>query len=356
MGLLDHLRSHAATIGIELVGCALAWGLLRLMGLPQAEAGLVVLILLFFMGVALVVDWVLERGFLQEVEDIATSGRDSLALASELRDPPSREGHLVWRAMSGVVSEAHRRIGELRVREDDYREYVETWVHEIKTPLAAIDLMLDNMSGVNTHPLRRELDQVGGYVEQSLYYARSSAVEKDFVVRPLELETEVRNAVKQRAAELIGAGVAPDLSGMAGVDLHVMADPKWVSFILGQLIDNAVHYRWEGPDRSPRIAFSARLSSGEGDDASRVLLDVRDNGCGIPASDIGRIFDKGFTGENGRLHKKSTGLGLYLVKAMCDKMGMGIVATSLPGSWTCFTLSFPDAGSSEMVREAGPVG
>lgn len=358
MGFVDHLQSHAAGIAIELLGCVLVRGLLALMGLSGAEANLVFLLVVFFLALGQVTDWLFHRELLSSLGDVATSGRDALAVSSELRDPSSREGHLVWLAFGAVTSEAQRRIRELRVREDDYRDYVETWVHEIKTPLAAMDLMLDNLSGVNTHPLRRELDQVGGYVEQSLYYARSSAVEKDFLVRPCDLATEVRDAVRSRAAELIGAGMSLDLEGVEDAGYQVMADHKWVGFILGQLIDNAIHYRreGEGPGFVPCIRFSARASSDGGDGGQRVLLDVRDNGCGIPASDIGRVFDKGFTGENGRVHKKSTGIGLYLVKTMCDQMGIGIVATSLPGSWTCFTLSLPNVESSAMLREAGPVG
>lgn len=355
MGFLEYLRSRVHAIVIELVGYALVRGLLGLMGLPGPEANLAVVLMLFFTFLALLVDWLVGRDFLSEMDDVASSGRDALALASELRDPPHREGHLLWRAMSAVTREAQRRIGELRVREEDYRDYVETWVHEIKTPLAAVDLMLDNLSGINSHPLRREIDQVGGYVEQALYYARSTAVENDFSVRPCELQAMVRDAVKSRAAELIGAGVTPDLSGIPAEGCRAMADQKWVTFMLGQLIDNAVHYRREDPQVPSTVTFVAHLPQDGGEEGERVLLDVRDNGCGIPASDIGRVFDKGFTGENGRLHKKSTGIGLYLVKTMCDRMGMGVMATSLPGSWTCITLSFPRADASEMLREAGPL-
>lgn len=355
MGFAAYLRSHVHLILVEAVTCLLVWGVLGLMGLPAAEGCLAFVLLTCGLGLALLVDWLLAREFLSDVADLGAAGEEALLVASELRDPGSPAGHLVWQAVDAVTLEAQRRIGELRTREGDYHHYVEAWVHEIKTPLAALDLMLDNLQGVSTHPLHRELDKVSAYVEQALYYARSSAVEKDFAVRPCDLREPVRAAVRSRASELIGCSVSVDLSGLEGRDCRVMADQKWVTFILGQLVENAVHYRVEDEGRSCRISFSARERRAR-DGRREVLLDVRDNGRGIPASDISRVFDKGFTGENGRTYRKSTGLGLYLVRTMCDKMGVGIVATSLPGSWTCFTLAFPSAGPTTALREVGPLG
>lgn len=356
MSLWAFLRGRSPE-GLLLLACALLiTGLLCLMGLPTADAYLVLALLLVAAMAAWLLEWARTRRFFDDLRDIAAAKGDALALAAELARPDHTEGILVWDALRAVLQDANSRIGAVRVREADYRDYIETWVHEVKTPLAAADLMLDNMVGVNTNPMRRELDQVNAYVEQALFYARSTDVEKDFLARVCDLRKIVADSIKSRASNLIGCGMTPDLSGMGEGPVEVVADPKWVTFILGQLIDNALRYRADQAVRHPRISFSVRTREGV-TEASQptVLLDVRDNGLGISAADIGRVFERGFTGENGRRRKKSTGIGLYLVRTLCDKMGLEVAVTSLPGEWTCFTIAFPSAGGYSVEREAGPV-
>lgn len=356
MSLRAFLRGYGPEGLLLLTSALVVCGLLRLMGLPVPETLLVLVLLLAAVLFAAAVAWLRSRRLLDRLADIVAGRGDALAIASDLGVAEHAEGNLVVRALGAVVADANARIGELRVREADYRDYVETWVHEAKTPLAAADLMLDNMAGVNTHPLRRELDQLNSYVEQALFYARSTDVENDFLARECDVRTMVADAIKSRASQLIGCGMAPDLTGLAEGPHEVVCDPKWVVFILGQLIDNAVRYRSDEPSRHPRISFSTRWEPvAEGVGARRVLLDVRDNGIGVPAADIGRLFDRGFTGENGRCRQRSTGLGLYLVRMLCDKMGLAVTVTSLPGEWTCFTLAFPSAGEYRTETEAGPV-
>lgn len=355
MSFSGYVRSRWTQLLVTCASAAGGWGLLRLMGLAVSEATLVLVLALVTGGCVLLLGWFRERPLLQGLASVAASEDDALSLAAELRQPNYPEGEMVWEAVGELVKQANGRVGELRVREADYRDYVETWVHEIKTPLAAADLMLENLEGVNTNPLRRELDQVNDYVEQALYYARSTAVDRDFSVRTADLSEMVRDAVKSRAAQLIGSGVMPDLEPLEQGPREVLCDPKWVTFILGQLIDNAVRYHADASQRQPRIRFSTREASrSEASQESWVLLDVRDNGIGIPQSDIGHVFEKGFTGVNGRTHKKSTGIGLYLVKTLCEKMGLGVVATSVEGEWSCFTLAFPSEEVSIIEAEAGP--
>lgn len=356
MSLWAFLKGRGPEGLLILCCCLLVTGLLCLMGLPTADAYLILFLLLVCAATAWIVEWARMRRFLGDLNDVASATGDALALASQLERPDFPEGILVWRALRAVGHDANARIGEVRVRDDGYRDYIETWVHEVKTPLAAADLMLDNMVGVNTNPMRRELDQVNAYIEQALFYARSTDVEKDFLARVCDLKKIVADAVKSRASNLIGCGVSPDLSGLGGGSLEVVCDPKWVTFILGQLIDNALRYRADADERKPRISFSVRRRQELGE-AGRadLLLDVRDNGIGIPAADIGRVFERGFTGENGRNRKKSTGIGLYLVRTLCDKMGLGVAVTSLPGEWTCFTIAFPSASDLQVELEEGPV-
>ena len=206
---------------------------------------------------------------------------------------------------------------------------MEAWVHEVKTPIAAGRLALENAPGPLADSLEEALFQIEGYVEQALYYARSGAVERDYLVRPVPLREAAANAVKRFARPLIAAGFSIDLEGL---DAVAYADSKWVEFMLGQLIANAVKYR--GP--SPRLTFTQRVEE------QAVVLTVADNGKGIPAADLPRVWEKGFTGENGRaLATRSTGLGLYLCKKLCGRLGVGLSIRSAVGEGTAVSFTFP---------------
>ena len=351
MSVWAYLRGHVLAVAIALLTVGLLWPMLRLVGLGGELVTLIVLcvaLALLAMGIA---NYLHTRAWCRRFAEVARAGGDAPELALSMEEPDAPEAQVVFEALQAVATEANARVSDSRLREREHREFVETWVHEVKTPLAAIDLMLENLDDARLAPLARELDRVGSLVEQALYFARSSSVESDYLVRTCTLEALVRGAVKSRAHALVGAHVAV---GMEGLDRTVFADHKWMQFVLGQLIDNAVRYRRDPVDPAacdaetpggaaadgPRIDFSARvLDEGRADE--RVVLSVRDNGCGISAADIGRVFDKGFTGSNGRVYAKSTGIGLYLVRSLCEKMGLSVSASSVEGEWTCFEIVFP---------------
>lgn len=215
--------------------------------------------------------------------------------------------------------------GEKR-EQAEYKEYIEQWIHEIKTPITAMKLICENHRADFSKDLLVELEQTNRYIEQALYYARSEHPEKDYLVREIRLFDVVHQANAENRYLLRRYDVRIALSE---TDDSVYSDEKWVCFILNQLIVNAVQYRTE----SPVIRFYAEQSRNE------VSLCIADNGIGIINSDLPRIFEKGFTGKNGRsASQASTGIGLYLCKRLCDKLEIGLTAIS--NDETVFKLSF----------------
>lgn len=234
---------------------------------------------------------------------------------------------------------ARERLDAVTTSALEHREYIESWVHEIKTPIAAAYLALENAPSAGANQVASQLDRVGFYVDQALFFARSSSVERDYFISRLNVREVVSAAVRERRRSLIDAHMSIDMSGIDD-GICVLSDEKWLIFMLGQLIDNAVKYRVSDADAQPVLSFSATY---EGEGVGRtVVLTVADNGCGISAADMPRIFDKGFTGENGRVRsEKATGLGLYLVAKLAAKMGLGIRANSQPGEGATFSFVFP---------------
>lgn len=225
------------------------------------------------------------------------------------------------RAMLGAVSDAE-------AAQRDYREYVEDWVHEIKSPITAAQLICRSADADIRRKLTRELGQIEGHVERALFYARAESPEKDFLIHRASLAEVVAQAVERHRALLIQGGVRVETEGL---DREVYTDDKWAGFLLGQLLQNAVRYRGE----APVITLSAR------DLGRQVQLTVQDNGIGIPAHELPRICERGFTGSNGRARGGSTGMGLYLCRRIAGFLQIDLRFQSEVGAGTAVILTFP---------------
>ena len=257
-------------------------------------------------------------------------GLDKKYLIHEMLKKPSfLDGQIMFDALCEANKSMCENVAEYKRTADDFREFIEMWVHEIKLPVASLQLMAHNHSGELGEKFQEQLRRIDGYTDQVLYYARSENAEKDYIIKETPLRRTVANvALKNReSAQLCGASIETE-----GLDLSVMTDGKWLEFMLGQLMANSLKYTVEG--REPVIHISAEELT------DRVLLRFRDNGTGIPEADLPRIFDKSFTGENGRSYAKSTGMGLYIVKSLCERLGHSITASSVKGEYTEFTIAF----------------
>ena len=338
MGFCAYLADRLAPLAVGAVALAFCALVMTVYGLDAAAVAFVCGVLALAAVTALVLDWLHRRTFYQRLED-ALSSLDETYLATELIERPAfLEGQLFYDALDRESKAMRDRIASARRRQREYREYVETWVHEVKTPIAAARLVARNNPSPATESMDAELDQIEGYVEQALYYSRGTSLDRDFQIRQVVLADVVRDALRHKARTLIGAHVAPELGEL---DLTVRADPKWLSFVIGQVLVNSAKYRGEkdGPGRV-RIWAERRET---GLDAWETVLAIADDGVGIPAADVGRVFDKGFTGENGRRFARSTGMGLYLVRELCEKMGVHAWLESEEGVGTTVLLAFPDS-------------
>lgn len=248
-------------------------------------------------------------------------------LISEVMELPEQaEDQVYYRLLKMAEKSMLEQIGEIRRERQEYKEYIEQWIHEIKTPITAMKLLCENHRTDWTKELLLELEKTNRFTEQALYYARSEHTEKDYSVREMALAEVVHQAIADNKYLLLQSGVHLEVEDIQDT---VYSDEKWVRFILNQLIANAVKYR----GKQPLLRFSARRQQ------DQVVLVVKDNGIGISPADLPRIFEKGFTGQNGRIVQQSTGIGLFLCKRLCDKLGIGISASSV-GKGTTISLSF----------------
>jgi signal transduction histidine kinase len=328
MTLREFLSDRLDRILIQAVCAAVAAFFLRATGTQSGVLAILLLALLLVFAAAQLSDFLRQRARLRELEAIL-EGLDQKYLFAECVPTPRSlyERRLfeltrrAGRSMTGAVSDA-------RAAQREYREYVEGWVHEIKTPITAARLICQKLDGDTRRRLICELDQVQAHVERALFYARAESPERDCVIRQTQLSQLVAQAVGEHRALLIQSGVRVETDGL---DRSVYTDGKWAAFILGQLLQNAARYR--GPE--PVVTISARPLG------RQVQLTVADNGLGIPAQELPRVFDRGFTGSNGRARGGSTGIGLYLCKKLAVFLELGLEVTSEEGRGTTVTLTFP---------------
>lgn len=207
-----------------------------------------------------------------------------------------------------------------RLTLEDRMDYYTTWVHQIKTPIASMRLALEKEDTALSRQLREDLFRVEQYVEMVLTYQRLDSESTDYVFRECDLDTVIRGSLRKFASQFIGRGIRLCYEPCTG---SVVTDEKWLSFVLEQVLSNALKYTREG---------SITVSFRDG------ILEIRDTGIGIAPEDLPRIFEKGYTGFNGRTDKKASGLGLYLCRRICDGLGHGITVASQPGKGTAVHL------------------
>lgn len=222
-----------------------------------------------------------------------------------------------------LYEELEKLTQENRQKNTDMVDYYSMWVHQIKTPIAAMNFLLDNEE-VDQKILQQELFKIERYVEMVLTYIRLDSISSDYVITKINLDEVVKDSVKKYATIFINKKIKLNY---VSHETMVISDKKWLSFAFEQILGNSVKYSSTGGE----ITIETYENK----------LVIEDNGIGIKEEDLPRIFEKGFTGFNGRYEKKSSGLGLYLCKKTLDKLGHHIEISSKVGEGTRIEITFP---------------
>jgi signal transduction histidine kinase len=243
------------------------------------------------------------------------------------------EGKLIIDTIKLKNEKLYENTHKLKEQLDDLNEYITKWVHEIKIPISVCELILDKLEDnidINNNVsenLRGELARIKFLIEQVLYAGRASSYSEDLLINEVNIKQVVNEAVRKNAFFFISKKI--DLK-LADLQFNVLTDKKWISYILEQILNNACKY----------VGESGVVEIYCEEDEKLIKLSIKDNGVGILHQDINRVFDKGFTGSNGRKNGKSTGMGLYFSKKMAEKLNHDIKVTSELGKYTEFTIIF----------------
>lgn len=289
------------------------------------------LLMLLFLGIFLFIIYLYRRRWFQEI-DQKIKNSDNI-LNSPIEDAHTYNERQI-KKYGDTLIETHRQIlNNLVAEQGDQREFIDSWVHDIKVPLAALQLISDDLEldiGEDKYyQLTNEIDRINHYVEEVLYYSRLSNFANDYLIAQYDLKSIINPVIRDNMNYFIHKHIQLKQENL---DYTVLTDQKWLGFIIQQIISNSLKYTPEGGT----ITISVVVTSAD------LQLQIADNGVGIAPADLNRIFEKGFTGENGRhADTHATGLGLYLAEKLAKKLGHSLSATSEVGVGTTVTIHFP---------------
>ena len=281
-------------------------------------------------------DWYRKKKYFEIITERVKDLKEPWLIAELLPVSYTIEDEIYQELLRKVGSSAIEEIHKIEDEQKEYEDYIEQWIHEVKTPITSIHLMLENRISENPglkRDLNVELSRLENDVELALYYARSEQIYRDYLIQKLNVRKVLLKVVNKNRTVIMNSSVAIDLD--CDEALYAYGDEKWLVFMLTQVLLNAIKYKAEA---DAKVVMRAKR------DNKRIVLNIIDNGKGIKKEELPRIFDKGFTGSNGRDNEKSTGMGLYLVHKLCEKLEIDIEADSVYGEFTEISFSLKNVG------------
>ncbi|MBE9914179.1 HAMP domain-containing histidine kinase [Paenibacillus donghaensis] len=298
----------------------------------------------FFFILGLVVDYIRQREYYRQLKENVQKDSDEILVEPIIRAAVTKEQQLVARLLEQQNSAYLNKLGAYRRQQELHNHFVLQWVHHMKTPLSVIDLLLqETMKQTPSSEmeqkelalsLHEEADRMSRGLDMLLHTARLDKFEMDLHLAKTPLHEVIRDVLIAHKRLCIRHNVIPQIDGEAWTE----TDKKWMTVVLNQIVSNAIKYSKEKPGVK-HLIFRLEQNADTGSKVS-----ITDEGSGIAPHDIPRIFDPFFTGENGRTAGESTGMGLYLAKQVCGRLGHELSVSSEIGRGTTFTIAFHSYG------------
>ena len=329
MSLGDFLKSRFSVIFLNLISLVTLLVFLFSVGNTVDTLKTISVTWIIVLGTYLFFQYKNRKEFYNEISK-SIDNLDKKYLISEVIDKPVYlEAEPYYYLLKKASKSMREEINSIKNERKEYKEYIEQWIHEVKTPISSIKLIEENNKTSVSRLVLQELETLDRYVEQALFYARSEEVEKDYLIKEMSLENCINKVIIKNKQIFILNNIDVEIEN---VDKNVYCDSKWLEFILNQIVVNASKYR--NPENPKVKIYTEDIKNG-------IQLIIEDNGFGISQSELNRVFEKGFTGSKGRLNNKSTGIGLYLCKKLCEKLGLTIDIESKENLYTKVIIIFP---------------
>mgnify|MGYP004447481119 FL=1 len=328
MKLVSYIKDKVISIVIYLLMVVLISLILKVFNLDKSVL-IVIFLILIINGVMLIlVNYFRKRSYYNNILGMLDKLDKKYLVLETVLEPITYEEKIVNNILYDINKSMIENINIQKRSINEFKDYIEMWIHEVKLPIASMVLKCHNHKEVNSNELLSIIRRLDNDIDQILYYMRSEITEKDFIISEVSLKDIVRSVSLKNKDDLLENKIELEVN----IDNEcVYTDKKWMEFILNQIISNSIKYKKE---KDSFIKITSNVSE------DKVNLIVYDNGIGISKGDIKRVFDKSFTGKNGRDKIKSTGMGLYIVKNLCSKLGHNIYIESVLDEYTKVIIEF----------------
>lgn len=345
MKIKDYIRDKNVSIILRFIFIAFVVYILHLSRVQNVTTNFVIALWVVLSSIEFVYDYTKKSIYYTKVETSLKELDKKYLLPVVIEEPSFLEGKILYNVLSVTDKAMNEEVNTYKFNQEEYREYIDLWVHEIKTPIAASKLIIENNKNEHTLSILEEIEKIENFIEQALYYSKSNEVEKDYIIKETDLKRCVSNAIKRNKKIIRENKICIDLEDF---NSKVYCDGKWLEFVLNQIIVNSIKYignksiNKKLKNKSPKITIYTKLND------NCIELYIKDNGIGIDEKDLKKVFNKGFTGINGRKLKRSTGMGLYIAKKLTDKMYLGLEIYSKLNEETTVKITFPQSSMTQI--------
>ena len=239
-------------------------------------------IIIIVIAISIFVEYKRKQHFYNQLKKNMEELNEKYLISEIIKNANFSEGKIFKEVMQDAGKSMLENVNYYKRIQEEYKEYIELWIHEVKIPIAASKMIIENHKNEVTKSIDEELDKVENYTEQALFYARSNAVEKDYIITKTNLKEIVNSAILKNKSTLLNEKVALELKDL---EQEIYTDSKWTTFIINQIIQNAIKY---SKDENKKIEIFAKSKN------DKVILYIRDNGIGIKKGEITRVFERGF--------------------------------------------------------------
>lgn len=339
MSFSNYLKDKLYTIVLSLI----AFGILLLIFFAfKVDSGVIIassFVLVILFVCLFLIDYLRKKKFYTDLLSNIEALDKSYLVLETLVKPEFYDGKLLYQALYEINKSMSENVNSIKEQWDDFKNYIEMWIHEVKIPLATLILISNNHKDKFDKKVRTQLKRLEDYVDQVLYYARCENAEKDYLIKETDLSKVVKNVGLKNMDALLENKIDYNVDN---TNVKVLTDSKWLEFILEQIVNNSIKYK--------RNIDNSYIKIFVRDEKNKTTLIIEDNGLGIKESDLKQVFDKTFTGENGRIKGKSTGMGLFIAKNMCEKLGHKIKIESALNEYTRVYISFAKDKYYEVLK------
>ena len=326
MMFLEYLEEKIFFIIISLVFTLFLSIYLLLIGVNASLIILLAILIIVFIFISLLVSYLLIKKRYEKIVNLVDSLDEKYLIKEVIDKPKNLENKAYYYALDKACKALNDKLSEVENSKNEYLDFLDSFIHEVKTPISALSLYADNN---NDERIKEEVLKISRLVDKMLFYARSDVVEKDYFIKEVTLADLVHPTILEYKNYLLNYHIKVEVNDLD--NLKVYTDIKWLNFIIGQIISNSLKYQ-NKKDRLVRIKGVSTKNN--------IKLEIYDNGVGIKEADVSKVFEKGFTGSN-RTKKNSSGIGLYLTKKLCDKLGIDIKIESVYLKYTKVVITFP---------------